>query len=102
MNNERIFKYPLAYGENRIPLPEGASVILFAMQQTERSPDFEVPMLWIKLDTFAPKTELRCFRYFPTGIDIPGYGEPKHLGSAMTSNGQLVWHLFEFPMDVIT
>jgi hypothetical protein len=71
----------------------GGEIVHVAVQYPDQ-PD--VVTVW----TVEPRnrdavTAMRLVRVFGTGHPLPYFATP--LGSAVTANGRLVWHLFELP-----
>lgn len=83
---KRIYKYPLEFVAHPqlVMLPEGATVIHFAMQG-------ETPTIWVLVDPDSPMKEARNFVIVGTGYDLDK--ELHYIGT--TQHGAFVWHLFK-------
>jgi hypothetical protein len=83
-----VFKYPIpATGDVRIELPMNAKLVLCDTQGASFN-----PVLWFEIERDNDH-EMRTFRVFGTGHDIPdGY---EHMGSVNHEMTGLVWHVYE-------
>lgn len=81
----QVWKYPLLVQEEQVIwMPEGAKVILLAMQGA-------VPTLWAMLDPEKVAVPRRIVLH-GTGHEFDATGL-EHLGSVV--DGRFVWHYFE-------
>jgi hypothetical protein len=85
-----IYKYPLplAFGPIFIDMPIGATILSFQMQ-------LDVPTIWALVDTDKP-SEPRRFVIVRTGEKLTfGTYEWTYIGTVLTSDHEIVAHLFE-------
>lgn len=88
MNEQFIYKYKLFPGcLQTFRLPAGAMVCTFAAQGNDLC-------IWVQVNPMK-RTILRAFEVVPTGGMVPTDGE--YVGTALMSDGALVWHLYEVP-----
>lgn len=85
----KVFKYTLEYASYiELELPVGAKILHFDIQSGE-------PRIWALVDPTAEK-EIRKFRFTGTGHAITDPdSELDFIGTVMSRDGALVWHLFE-------
>lgn len=82
-----VYKYKIPLGVSvSVILPVGAKPVFTAVQEDE-------PTLWFEHSVHGMfKTEMRRFKVFGTGMDIPD--KWNHVGSC--TDGVFVWHVYEF------
>lgn len=85
----KIFKYVLHPDGNEIALPKGAAILSVAFQGDQFC-------FWAKVNPDEMEKEVRIFRVFGTGHDMPQEMgiDYKFLGTGWMSDG-LVFHAFE-------
>lgn len=81
-----IYKYVLdVEDEQQLPMPKGATILHVASVSDQVT-------LWALVDPDAPVVN-RKFVIHGTGHDVT---EPdQYVGTAITMNGRLVWHVFD-------
>lgn len=89
----KVFKYQLNspfYGaETKVQMPIGATVLSAQMQK-------DVVSIWALVDETTNKFDNRTFCVYGTGWSMPE--EPGlYVGTVQTSDGSLVFHVFEQP-----
>lgn len=86
----KVFKYELPMDDYiSVVLPKGADILHFDSQHQNQY--FQI---WALVDPDAPK-EVRKFRIAGTGHPIEDDLKLRHIATAITLQGQLVFHLFE-------
>lgn len=85
-----VHKYEVPFGQGLMPLPVGARILHVDVQPN--SPTGEGVFAWALVDPSADR-EKRQIGYFATGELIPEGA--KHIGTALSSGGAFVWHVFE-------
>ncbi len=83
---DQVWKFVLE-PEIEIEIPEGAELLSVATQGDQI-------FLWAKVSPSAEKVK-RTFVGFGTGHDIPTNFNLDFVGTALFSNGALVYHIFE-------
>jgi hypothetical protein len=90
----RIYKYDLTVGKNTIDMPWDAEIIHVAA----RSPNDRIQM-WANLPNGICVPRPRDFYVFPTGEFEGSTSLLRHVGTAITTNGWFVWHVFATPYE---
>ena len=81
-----VYKYAIPFNISmKIPLHADAKPIMAAIQ-------YDAVCVWFEFDMSQP-IEIRTFRIYGTGFTIPD--DETHVGSCMTNDGHLVWHVYE-------
>ena len=83
-----VWKYELALTDlQHLILPENAEILKFDTQ-------YNIPVIWVLVDTEATDVEERVFRFCGTGHPI-AKGTYQYIDTIIMADGGLVWHLFE-------
>lgn len=87
--SDTIFKYEFDIADHvEISMPRGAEVLAVQLQHG-------VPCVWARVDP-SEEGEIRRFRIFGTGHDLPGLTwNGRYVSTFQTHGGALVWHLYE-------
>jgi hypothetical protein len=80
-----VRKYELFYGPAATEMPVGAQILRVGIQNGR-------VRAWALVNPAAEMTSRRI-GYFATGAPIPDNAE--HIGTAVTSDAEFVWHVFE-------
>lgn len=80
-----VYKYPIQFHDTTYSMPIGAKPVLTQVQDDQ-------VCVWFELDLNEPFVP-RTFNIYGTGFTIPEH--EKHIGSCMTRDGALVWHVYE-------
>lgn len=89
-----IWKFPLALGKSILKMPAG-SISLFAGDQRGAL------QLWAQVETEAPIVR-RLFSVYGTGEPMEEIPGRVYVGSVLSLEGHLVWHVYEYPgADVV-
>ncbi len=84
-----VYKYSLTYnGIDTIEMPVGSKIIHVDVQHG-------AVRLWVLINKEEKGVEKRIFRIYGTGHDIDDNLKLLHIGSCLTNEGTLVWHVFE-------
>lgn len=91
-----VWKYQLPWEDvTSVEMPFGAKILHIGIQPTDEPVGFAI-FLWARVH---PDAELRTrrFRIAGTGhpLDVQGFDVGDHLGSVITPDGSLVFHVFE-------
>lgn len=89
-----VYKYDLPITDDviEIDMPVGAQILHLGWQPTNAR---QVQM-WALVDPDPTHpVQHRRFRIYGTGHPIPNPHELRHVGTVLTFDGQLVWHVFE-------
>lgn len=89
MTGERaVWKYEIPWGDDfTLAMPAGAAPFYVEEQYGQ-------PCMWAVVDPSAPKSD-RTFRLCGTGHPLRGYTRLTHIGTFLTAQGALVFHVFE-------
>lgn len=83
-----VYKYELQLNcTNQIWMPTNGQIIHVAEQHNYL-------MMWVYVDQITPHST-RYFRVWGTGFMMPEDYDGVHVGTALTVDGNLVWHVFE-------
>lgn len=85
--NKRVLKWEIDVTSTEPHLIGAGPVVLVAVQN-----DPSIVNVWT--EESIPRTpSQRQVRVYGTGFEVPGHAS--HLGSCMTENGTLVWHVYD-------
>lgn len=92
IDEQVVWKWELPIGESSLSLPPAARVIHVGCQGDNRV------CVWTLQPTINLEVQLRRFTVIGTGqtFNLPGW---MHIGTAMTTQGVFVWHVFEEVRD---
>ncbi len=85
-----IHKFRLKAQVTRVELPESA-VVRHVAEQGDQD------CMWVELDPTA-RHVLRQFRVYATGETMEKSSTRKFVGTFLSDDGALVWHVFEEPL----
>jgi len=83
-----VWKYTLSTRESVRQIPIGAEFLSMGVQG-------DIICLWFLIPDTEAKKEQRVFEIFGTGQAIPSFGGLKFIGTMVSQNVEMVWHVFE-------